>query len=155
MSYDTFADTFGYEANRNQNVQDEDADLFEKKGHLVYEERNFFTDFVEFVQNPLHSPLNRKFYWNADEDIYDLFTDGYNLNDDKDFLRCCKDLITMYLKKCCGQGHSYARVLACREDLSNLKKVRESSSGEYNFVVSLDPKEVYYPEEEVDEYTHL
>ena len=154
MSYDTFADTFGYEANRNQDVKDEDADLFEKKGHLMYEERNFFTDFVEFVQNPLHSPLNRKFYWNADENIYDLFTDGYNLNDDKDFLRCCKDLITMYLEKCCIQGHSYAEVLACREGLSHIKRLKEHHIDKFDFVTSLDPKEVYYSEEEVEEYLH-
>lgn len=155
MSYDAFADTFGYAADRNQNVQDEDADLFEKKGHLVYEERNFFTDFVEFVQNPLHSPLNRKFYWNADENIYDLFTDGYNLNDDKDFLRCCNDLITMYLEKCCKQGHSYAEVLAYREDLSNIKRVREYAKGKFDFVASLDPKEVYYSKKEVYEYLNI
>lgn len=151
MSYDTFADTFGYEASRNQDVKDEDADLFEKKGHLMYEERNFFTDFVEFVQNPLHSPLNRKFYWNAEEDIYDLFTDNYNLNDDKSFLRCCKDLITMYLEKCCIQGHSYARVLACREYLSDIKRLREVAKNVFVPVSSPDPKEVYYSKKEIEE----
>ena len=120
----------------------------------MYEERNFFTDFVEFVQNPLYSPLNRKFYWNAEENIYDLFTDGYNLNDDKDFLRCCKDLITMYLEKCCIQGHSYAEVLACREDLSYIKRLKEHAIDKFDFVASLDPKEVYYSEKEVEEYLH-
>lgn len=151
MSYDTFAETFGYTADRNQNVQDEDADLFERKGHLMYEERNFFTDFVEFVQNPLHSPLNRKFYWNAEENIYDLFTDGYNLNDDKDFLQCCKDLITMYLEKCCLQGHSYADVLLCKEGLSDVKKVRRYAFNSFDSVVSNDPKEVYYSIDELFE----
>lgn len=155
MSYAAFADTFGYKPDRNQDVKDEDADLFEKKGNLIYEERNFFTDFVEFVQNPLHSPLNRKFYWNADENIYDLFTDGYNLNDDKDFLRCCNELITMYLEKCCNQGHSYAEVLACREDLSNIKKRRQYFPGKFDFAVSLDPKEVYYPKKEIEEFFNM
>lgn len=151
MSYSTFADTFGYEANRNQNVSDKEADLFESKGRLVYEERNFFTDFVKFVQDPLHSPLNRKFYWNGEEDIYDLFTDGYNLNDDEDFLKCCKDLITMYLKKCCQDGNSYAKVLACREGLSSLKKIKGNLYGDPVYVESLDPKEVYYSRKELDD----
>lgn len=144
MSYDTFADTFGYEASRNQDVQDEDADLFEKKGRLVYEERNFFTDFVEFVQNPLHSPINRKFYWNADNDIYDLFTDGYDLNNDEDFLRCCSDLITLYLEKCCRQGHSYIEVLACKEDLSWERRWYEYAPDLHAPIASPDPKERYF-----------
>ena len=152
MSYSTFADTFGYEANRNQNVLDEEADLFESKGRLVYEERNFFTDFVKFVQNPLHSPLNCKFYWNGEEDIYDLFTDGYNLNGDEDFLECCKNLIIMYLKKCCQDNNSYAKVLACREGLSTLKKVDHSKFGVKDFVVNLDPKEVYFTRKELEEH---
>lgn len=151
MSYSTFADTFGYEADRNQNVSDEEADLFESKGRLVYEERNFFTDFVKFVQNPLHSPLNLKFYWNGEENIYDLFTDGYNLNDDEDFLRCCRDLITMYLKKCCQDGNSYAKVLACREGLSSLKRIKRNLYGNFAYVESLDPKEVYYSRKELDD----
>lgn len=152
MSYDTFADTFGYEANRNQDVSSEDADLFERRGRLVYEERNFFTDFVEFVQDPLHSPLNRKFYWNVEEDIYDLFTDNYDLSDDEDFLKCCGDLITMYLEKCCRQGYSYAEVLSCHEGLSFTKKPRHYAFGQCDFAVSPDPKEVYFTWEEALEY---
>lgn len=149
MSYDTFANTFGYKASRNQNVSDEDADLFECKGRLVYEERNFFTDFVEFVQNPLRSPLNRKFYWNVEEDIYDLFTDNYDLNDDEDFLKCCSDLINMYLEKCCIQGYSYAEVLACHDGLSFTKKIRRYAFGQCDFVSNPDPKEVYYTYDEI------
>ena len=155
MSYNEYKDNFGVFPTRNQQLSDEETRIFETKGRLVYEERNFFTDFVDFVQNPLNSPLNRKFYWNAEEDIYDLFTDGYNLKDDKDFLRCCKDLITMYLEKCCHQGHSYAEVLACREDLSNLKRVRRNAKGELVPVVSLDPKEVYFTKEEFYEYFRI
>ena len=149
MSYDTFADTFGYKASRNQNVSDENADLFESKGRLVYEERNFFTDFVEFVQKPLNSPLNRKFYWNAEENIYDLFTDNYDLNNDEDFLKCCRDLINMYLEKCCRQGYNYAEVLSYHEGLSFVKKIRHYAFNQCDYVVSLDPKEVYYTFDEV------
>lgn len=149
MSYGEFAETFGYNPDRNQDVSDENADLFESKGRLVYKERNFFTDFVKFVQDPLHSPLNRKFYWNAEEDIYDLFTDSYDLNDDEDFLKCCGDLITMYLEKCCIQGYRYADVLSCREGLSLTKKTRHYAFGQCDFVCSLDPKEVYYSFDEV------
>lgn len=152
MSYNQYKDVFGKFPVRKQQLSDEETEIFEKKGHLVYEERNFFTDFVKFVQDPLHSPLNRKFYWNGEEDIYDLFTDGYNLNDDEDFLICCKDLITMYLKKCCKDNNSYAKVLACREGLSTLKKVDHSRPGVKDFVVSLDPKEVYFTKKELDEH---
>ena len=152
MSYNQYKDVFGEFPVRKQQLSDEETEIFEKKGRLVYEERNFFTDFVKFVQNPLHSPLNRKFYWNAEEDVYDLFTDGYDLNNDEDFLICCKDLITMYLKKCCKNNNSYATVLACREGLSTLKKVDHSRFGVKDFVVSLDPKEVYFTREELEEH---
>ena len=152
MSYNEYKDNFGVFPTRNQQLSDEETEIFETKGHLVYEERNFFTDFVKFVQDPLHSPLNRKFYWNAEEDIYDLFTDGYDLNDDEDFLKCCDDLITMYLEKCCRQGYSYAEVLSCHEGLSFTKKPRHYAFGECDFVVSPDPKEVYFTWEEALEY---
>lgn len=152
MSYNEYKANFGVFPTRNQQLSDEETKIFETKGRLVYEERNFFTDFVKFVQDPLHSPLNRKFYWNAEEDIYDLFTDGYDLNDDEDFLRCCDDLITMYLEKCCRQGYSYAEVLSCHEGLSFTKKPRHYAFGECDVAVSPDPKEVYFTWEEALEY---
>lgn len=152
MSYNEYKANFGVFPTRNQQLSDRETRIFETKGRLVYEERNFFTDFVKFVQDPLHSPLNRKFYWNAEEDIYDLFTDGYDLKDDEDFLRCCDDLITMYLEKCCRQGYSYAEVLSCHEGLSFTKKPRHYAFGECDVAVSLDPKEVYFTWEEALEY---
>lgn len=155
MSYNQYKDVFGEFPRRKQQLSDEETEIFEKKGRLIYEERNFFTDFVKFVQDPLHSPLNRKFYWNGEEDIYDLFTDGYDLNDDEDFLICCKDLITMYLTKCCEDNNSYAKVLAYREGLSSLKRVKRNISGGWDYVVSLDPKEVYYTEKELKEHGFL
>ena len=148
MSYNEYKDNFGVFPMRKQQLSDEETEIFETKGHLVYEERNFFTDFVRFVQDPLHSPLNRKFYWNEEDDIYDLFTDAYDLNDDEDFLKCCNDLITMYLNKCCRLGYPYAEVLAGHEGLSFMKKPRHYAFGQYDFVCSSDPKEVYYTWEE-------
>lgn len=149
MSYNEYKDNFGAFPERKQQLSDEETKIFETKGHLVYEERNFFTDFVGFVQNPLHSPLNRKFYWDAEQDIYDLFTDNYDLKNDEDFLRCCKDLIELYLKKCCEQGYSYADVLSCKEDLSNEKKFRRYAFNAFDVAVSDDPKEVYYGNDEL------
>ena len=144
MSYNEYKGNFGVFPERKQQLSDEETKIFETKGHLVYEERNFFTDFVGFVQNPLHSPLNRKFYWDAEQDIYDLFTDNYDLKNDEDFLRCCKDLIELYLKKCCEQGYKYADVLLCKEGLSNVKKLRRYAFNTFDVAVSDDPKEVYY-----------
>lgn len=149
MSYNEYKRNFGIFPERKQQLSDEETKIFETKGRLVYEERNFFTDFVKFVQDPIHSPLNRKFYWNADQDIYDLFTDNYDLKNDEDFLRCCKDLIELYLKKCCEQGYGYADVLLCKEGLSNTKKMRRYAFGCYDVAVSDDPKEVYYDIDEL------
>ena len=144
MSYNDYKDNFGVFPTRKQQLSDEETEIFETKGRLVYEERNFFTDFVEFVQNPLHSPINRKFYWSGEQNIYDLFTDGYDLKDDEDFLQCCSDLITLYLEKCCHQGHSYIDVLACKEDLSNERRYYEYAKGFRQPVVSPDPKDRYF-----------
>ena len=151
MSYNEYKENFGAFPERKQQLSDEETKIFETKGRLVYEERNFFTDFVGFVQNPLHSPLNRKFYWNADQDIYDLFTDNYDLKNDEDFLRCCKDLIELYLKKCCEQGYKYADVLLCKEGLSNVRKPRTYAFNAFDFVMSEDPKEAYYSLDELFE----
>lgn len=149
MSYNEYKENFGVFPERKQQLSDKETKIFETKGHLVYEERNFFTDFVGFVQNPLHSPLNRKFYWSAEQDIYDLFTDDYDLKNDEDFLRCCKDLIELYLKKCCEQGYRYADVLLCKEGLSNVRKIRRYAFNAFDFAVSDDPKEVYYDIDEL------
>lgn len=149
MSYSEYKGNFGVFPERKQQLSDEETKIFETKGHLVYEERNFFTDFVGFVQNPLHSPLNRKFYWDSDQNIYDLFTDNYDLKNDEDFLRCCKDLIELYLKKCCEQGYKYADVLLCKEGLSNVKKIRRYAFNTFDVVMSDDPKEVYYDIDEL------
>lgn len=151
MSYNEYKRNFGVFPERKQQLSDKDTKIFETKGRLVYEERNFFTDFVGFVQNPLHSPLNRKFYWDAEQDIYDLFTDNYDLKNDEDFLRCCKDLIELYLKKCCEQGYRYADVLLCKEGLSNVKKFRRYAFNAFDVAVSDDPKEVYYSVDELYE----
>ena len=151
MSYNEYKENFGAFPERKQQLSDEETKIFETKGRLVYEERNFFTDFVGFVQNPLHSPLNRKFYWDADQDIYDLFTDNYDLKNDEDFLRCCKDLIELYLEKCCEQGYKYADVLLCKEGLSNVRKHRRYAFNAFDFAMSEDPKEVYYSIDELYE----
>lgn len=143
MSYSRYKEVFGHFPERNQDVSEENANIFEKNSNLVYDEENFYTLFIDFVLSPKTALLNRKFWWNAEQNIYDLFTDGYNLNDDKDFLQCCKDLINLYVDKCLIQGYPLLEVIIGKEGLSNEKELRKIGFGAFDVEVSEDPKEVY------------
>ena len=148
MSYLTYKTAFGHFPERNQNVSEEEAEIFEKNAELVYDEENFYTLFVDFILSPKTAKLNRKFYWNAEEDIYDLFTDKYDLTDDADFLRCCKDLVNFYVEECVVKGYPLRDVISGRAGLSCAKYQHKIGFGQWDDVCSDDPKEVYKTFEE-------
>lgn len=148
MSYNEYKDTFGKFPERCQEPTDEFCDNFEKKGTLVYDEENLYTLFVDFVLSPKTAKLNRKFYWNGFEDIYDRFTDGYNLEDDTDFLKCCKDILTFYLKECMINGNKISDVIAGREGLTHVPYLVYKQDVGFVRPESFDPKDIYMTFEE-------
>lgn len=151
MSYFSYKNAFGNYPVRSNDVSEEFADTFIRNSRLIFDDENFYTLFMDFVLCPEKSPLNIKFYWDGENGIYDLFTDGYNLNDDADFMQCCKDLLLYYYKNCLIEGYSLKEVMAGFVGLTHYRKWERYCKGRYQEVSSYDIKEMYLSEEELEE----
>lgn len=143
MDFNQFSDVFNVPPERNNDVSDENAEVFENKGKLVWNSRNFISDFVKFVLNPVESPLNRKFYWNGEEDIYDRMLDGYNLDDDEEWLECVVKVFDFYATKVLVEHEKYNRVLLGAEGLTKYHWYTWKKGVGYVWVESKDFKDVY------------
>lgn len=144
MSNKEYLLNFKHSPERKQELTEEEMKIFKKKGRLIYSEENFYTLFISFVENPLSSPLNYKFYWNGEEGVFDLFTDNYNLNDDKEFINCCRDLCVYYFNKCLKEGYSLQEVISQKIGLTKHKKQRLIAFGTFDDIASADPKDIYF-----------
>lgn len=149
MSYLSYRETFGTYPERNNDVSDEFASDFVRNSRLIFDDENFYTLFMDFVLCPERSPLNFKFYWNGENDIYDLFTDGYDLDDDEDFMRCCKDLLLYYYKNCIYKGLSLNQVMLGFVGLTNIRKTKKDAFGKDEGICSRDVKERYFSKKEL------
>ena len=150
MSYLSYRETFGTYPERSNDVSDEFADAFVKKSRLIFDDENFYTLFMDFVLCPEKSPLNIKFYWDGENGIYDLFTDGYDLDDDADFMQCCKDLLLYYYENCINKGYSLKEVMSGFVGLTHFRKWKKYHKFLVQEVSSDDIKEMYFSEEEVE-----
>lgn len=151
MSYFNYKETFGAYPARSNDVSDEFADTFIKKSRLIFDDENFYTLFMDFVLCPEKSPLNIKFYWDGENGIYDLFTDGYDLDDDADFMQCCKDLLLYYYENCLNKGYSLKEVMAGFVGLTHTRKWKKYYKFFAQEVCSDDIKEMYFSEKEIEE----
>lgn len=149
MDFVSFTDVFNVSPERNNDVSDENATIFENKGRMVWNSRSFISDFVKFVLNPEDSPLNLKFYWDMKKDIYDKMLDGYNLDNDEEWLEAVTYVFDYYCTKILCENESYAKVLSGRKNLCNKEQIIIRSNGLYAYSDSEDPKERYYS---IDEY---
>lgn len=151
MSYFSYKNTFGTYPERSNDVSDEFASTFVRNSRLIFDDENFYTMFMDFVLCPEKSPLNIKFYWNGENGIYDLFTDGYDLDDDEDFMRCCKDLLLYYYKNCLLGGYSLKEVMSGFVGLTHWRKWKRYYRFYVQEVCSDDIKEMYFSEKELEE----
>lgn len=151
MSYFNYKETFGTYPERSNDVPDEFADTFVKKSRLIFDDENFYTLFMDFVLCPEKSPLNIKFYWNGESGVYDLFTDGYDLDDDADFMQCCKDLLLYYYENCLNKGYSLKEVMAGFVGLTHTRKWEKYYKFFAQEACSDDIKEMYFSEKEIQE----
>ena len=151
MSYFNYKETFGAYPERSNDVSDEFADTFIKKSRLIFDDENFYTLFMDFVLCPEKSPLNIKFYRDGENGVYDLFTDGYNLDDDADFMLCCKSLLLYYYENCLNEKYSLKEVMSGFVGLTRYRKTKEDAYGKREGICSDNIREMYYSEEEIEE----
>ena len=79
---------------------------------------NFYTLLTKFVNNHEGAVLNKLFYAPNRPTITKHFTDFYNLNNDKDYIKCIKDLIIHYWQHCIKDEIPIKRVV---EDYGEVK----------------------------------
>lgn len=149
MSYTTYKNVFGQFPERKQDVDDNFCNQFEKNGRQIYDEENLYTLFVDFVLNWQESKLNRRFYWNVEQNIYDLFTDSYDMNDDEQFLQCCSDLLTLYLSGMTEKNLTIKDVMENRKNLSEMFIPDVDENFYFKPAMRKDPKTIYYPTDKV------
>ena len=149
MDFVSFANVFNVSPERNNDVSDENATIFENKGKMVWNSRSFISDFVKFVLNPENSPLNLKFYWDVEKDIYDKMLDGYNLDNDEEWLEAITYVFDYYCTKILCENESYFGTLNQLRTLSNVKRIVRRSDSILVRSDSEDLKVKYYS---VDEY---
>ena len=149
MSFTDHKRVFGTYPERDQAPNIDFCNKFENKGKLIYQEENFYSLFADFVLHPKTAKLNRKFYWNGENDVFDRFTDGYDLDNDEDFIKCCKDLACLYMTECMQNNKNIKAVIDGRENLSHIAIQQYSYLHGKQEVCSFDPKEEYFTWEEL------
>ena len=148
MDFHQFTSIFNSPPERDNDVSSTNAEIFENKGNLIWSSRSFISDFIKFVLNPVQSPLNQRFYWNMEEDIYDNMLDGYDLNNDKEWLEAMIYIFDFYCTKILCENESYIGVLNGAEKLSWKKRIVKGHWGLLHYSSSPDLKERYYSVDE-------
>ena len=78
----------------------------------------FYSELVKFVLGDMSSKLNRRFYFSRQKGLYSDFIDGYNLNNDEEFMKCIADMTTLYFNKCLLGYNTLDEVVECKENIN-------------------------------------
>lgn len=155
MSFNQFSISFSAPAHRNNDVDAESQEIFEKNGTLLYDNSNFILDLIDFILGNWNNRINRKFYWNYSENIYSRFLDGYDLNDDEDFMNAVAALWKFYCTEIIINGNSYYNVLHGFENLSSIRIDEKENENYYRFVDKQDYRNRFYYRDELKKMYHL
>lgn len=107
-SYKYFKRLLKDELEVNNEVSQELHEKITKNLRPIYEEKNFYNLFVQFILNPIGSRLNCPMFNPITAQEQGHFTDKYNLNNNEEWLQCVKDILIWY------HSHSLAYGLPLR-----------------------------------------
>ena len=122
MSYGAFIDRYKVPPQYVKEVPEVVAEDFRKNSEPIFNSHNFYNDFVNFLFDWENSPLNRKFYWGDNLDNYSRMCDGYDFNNDEEWLECVIKVFDFYVTQVLVNHNEYTGVLAGRENLSTKHK---------------------------------
>lgn len=122
MSYGAFIDRYKVPPQYVKEVPEVVAEDFRKNSEPIFNSHNFYNDFVNFLFDWENSPLNRKFYWGDNLDNYSRMCDGYDFNNDEEWLECVIKVFDFYVTQVLVNHNEYTDVLAGRENLSTQRK---------------------------------
>ena len=151
LSFENFVKCFRRVPERNNDVKQEEKEIFSFNGRVMVDSRNFIEDFMKFVMSPSESDINRK-EW---VDIYGQrcfrMLDCYDFSDDRQFLISVFHAFCFYVENILVRNVSYKEVLQQRENYTRHKKLQYIGKGKFTTHVCKNPRESYYEEDEYRE----
>lgn len=122
MSYGAFMERYKVPPQYVKEVPEVVAEDFRKNSEPIFNSHNFYNDFVNFLFDWENSPLNRKFYWGDDINNYSKMCDGYDFNNDEEWLECIIKVFDFYVTQVLVNHNKYTDVLGGKENLSTERK---------------------------------
>ena len=151
LSFEKFVKCFRRVPNRNNDVQQEEKEIFSFNGRVMVDSRNFIEDFMRFVMSPSESDINRKrcvdFYYHS----YARILDSYDFSDDRQFLMAVFKVFCYYVENILVKNISYKEMLQKREKYTRHKKLQYVGRGEFTTHICANPGYSYYEEDEYRE----
>lgn len=151
LSFENFVKCFRRVPERNNDVKQEEKEIFSFHGRVMVDSRNFIEDFMKFVMSPSESDINRKEWVNINGYRCFRMLDCYDFSDDKQFLISVFHAFCFYVENILVRNVSYKEVLQQRENYTRHKKLQYVGRGEFTTHVCKNPRESYYEEDEYRE----
>lgn len=151
LSFENFVKCFRRVPDRNNDVGQEEKEIFSFHGRVMVDSRNFIEDFMKFVMSPSESDINRKEWVNFYGNRYCRMLDSYDLSDDRQFLMAVFKTFCLYVQSILMKNASYREVLQQRENCTKYEKLQYVGQGKFTHHVCANSKESYYTEEEYRE----
>lgn len=80
----------------------------------------FYSELVKFVLGDMSSKLNSKFYFSRKKNLYSAITDGYDLDNDEDFMQCIANMTKFYFNKCLLGYNTLDEVIEYKDDVASI-----------------------------------
>lgn len=122
MSYGAFIERYQMPPQYVKDIPELIAEDFRKNSNLIHNSHSFYNDFVNFLFDWENSPLNRKFFWGDDINNYSRMCDGYDFNNDEEWLECITKVFDFYATKILVEKNEYSKVLSGMENLTDREK---------------------------------
>ena len=151
LSFEKFVKCFRRVPDRNNDVKQEEKEIFSFNGRVMMNSRNFIEDFMRFVMSPSESDINRKEWVNINGHRCFRMLDCYDFSDDKQFLISVFHAFCFYVENILVRNVSYKEVLQQRENYTRHKKLQYIGKGKFTTHVCKNPRESYYEEDEYRE----
>lgn len=151
LSFEKFVKHFKRVPDRNNDVKQEEKEIFSFHGRVMVDSRNFIEDFMKFVMSPSESDINRKEWINIYGQRCFRMLDCYDFSDDRQFLISVFHAFCFYVENILVRNVSYKEVLQQRENYTRHKKLQYVGRGEFTTHICKNPRESYYEEDEYRE----
>lgn len=151
LSFENFVKHFRRVPERNNDVKQEEKEIFSFHGQIIVDSRNFIEDFMKFVMSPSESDINRKEWVELHGLRCFRMLDCYDFSDDRQFLISVFHAFCFYVENILVRNVSYKEVLQQRESYTRHKKLKYIGQGRFTTCICACSRESYYEEDEYEE----